>query len=656
METTKSSWSWGFLFLITLAACFLFIFNEWLFLVTKPSFLNSLGLAQQLNILLATVVILAGLCFLCLLPLVLLSLLTPLRRYKKPIMLAGIWLPAVIAAVLALMMLDNFTYTIFRFGIVSTVGWSRALYCLGFIFVVVLCFRRMRRSLDAQSQRIGNTVIKPLTLFSLVMPVFLFSFFSMVNLNKTSGLAISAAGGSGPETQSAQPRVAQAAVAQAAVAGSRPHIFLITSDGVDASHMSVYGYGRETTPRIAEIANEALIAEYAFPNAATSTGSIISIYTGKYPSETRVLYPPDILKGENSYEHLLGILRSLGYRTVQITMPHYLDVSELNLLDGFDEVRTSSLLRRADHSKYLFAMLNYMPTENALFVDEIFKRVADRMRHIFFLKKMVNPYDIVTDMADPLQDDERFHALRQEIQKLQQPLFVHVHLVCTHGEKFNIKRQVFSAGQAVASQEPWDDDFYDDSIREADHYVGEFADALKNLGLLEQSILIIGSDHGQQWNPLHRIPLIIRFPGGQYAGRILANVQNLDIAPTVLDYMDIEQPDWMRGESLITGALANRPIFSFYPVAHDQMTEDGLIISKENMQPPFYQFGGMTMIYCQRFYRLHLSSLRWEAGNVEGGLGNCLTGSEITDAEAFQLMVAHLQEYGFDIADLDQIP
>jgi arylsulfatase len=95
--------------------------------------------------------------------------------------------------------------------------------------------------------------------------------------------------------------------------------------------------------------------------------------------------------------------------------------------------------------------------------------------------------------------------------------------------------QKFSAGQSIQDQEPWSDDFYDDSILDFDMNVGEVIDELTKLGLLENTILIIGSDHGQQWNQLNRLPLIIRFPQGQYAGRIQTNVQNLDIAPTILD-------------------------------------------------------------------------------------------------------------------------
>ena len=139
---------------------------------------------------------------------------------------------------------------------------------------------------------------------------------------------------------------------------------------------------RDTTPAIRELAITALVADNAFSNSGTTPGSVISIYTGKYPTKTRLVNPPDILRGL-IYEHLPGILHSLGYMTVQITVPHYLDANELNVLDGFDKVNSNSAM----HSKYLAIITKVLPNEYALFTDEIFKRIFDRIRHIAFIKE-----------------------------------------------------------------------------------------------------------------------------------------------------------------------------------------------------------------------------------------------------------------------------
>ena len=215
--------------------------------------------------------------------------------------------------------------------------------------------------------------------------------------------------------------------------------------------------------------------------------------------------------------------------------------------------------------------------------------------------------------------------------------------------------QKFSAGQSIEDQEPWSDDFYDDSILDFDANVGKLVDDLTKLGLLDNTILIIGSDHGQQWDQLIRLPLLIRFPHAQHAGRIQVNVQNLDIAPTLLDYIGLDQPDWMRGKSLIAGELEQRPIFGVNDVEKEKDANNVFTVNWDNVDPPFYQFGGMTLIYCQKWYKLDLTSLGWETGNVEGSTSACPPGGDITDEQAFQWIIVHLKENGFDVSTLENI-
>src|SRR5829696_1467483 len=77
----KTSLSWGTLFLVTFVAAYLYTFNEWLFAITRPYFMNDLSLIRQLQIFFTISALLVSLCFLGLLPLVLLSLLPPLKKY-----------------------------------------------------------------------------------------------------------------------------------------------------------------------------------------------------------------------------------------------------------------------------------------------------------------------------------------------------------------------------------------------------------------------------------------------------------------------------------------------------------------------------------------------------------------------------------------------
>lgn len=632
MSKPKLSWN-VLLFITALVAC-LYVLNSWLFTVTKPSYVSNLALTQQIQILLVTSTLFVGLCTLGLLPLAILSCIPQLTSYTSFIQKLGAWLPATVFATLILMMVDNFTYTLFKFGIVSTEGLARGVYGLGFLALIVLCYRRVVRIVHNLSQLPRNQDNALRWTLGLMA--------GMIALSVIISMFSSRPGA---------PKNTLAEIEQ------RPHILLVTSDGINATHTSAYGYERDTTPHMRELAESSLVFENAFSNSGNTGGAIISIYTGKYPADTRVLYKPDILKGEDAYEHLPGILRSHGYKTIQITMPYYLDANGYNVLDGFDNVIIDSAEpSKAEQSKYLDTIRKYIPNEPAFFIDQMIKRIADRIRHIFFIKKMVNPYDMVMGSAGVLYDLERLESMKQFIQNASQPIFIHVHFMGTHGEKFDPRVQTFSIGRSVDSQEPWDDDFYDDSILEFDTNLGALVDFLTNQGLIDNTILIVGSDHGQQYNQTKRLPLMIRFPHGQHVGNIKANVQGLDIPATILDYIGLEIPEWMDSTSLIDEQLGQRPIFGVSNLDREQIGSGFFEVNWEKISPPFYQFSEISIIYCQKWYKLGLTELSWETGEVEGSTSVCQPGNEITDEQAFEWMVEHLSENGFDVSTLDRIP
>lgn len=119
---------------------------------------------------------------------------------------------------------------------------------------------------------------------------------------------------------------------------NRKNVILITADGLNSQHMSVYGYANDTTPFLKQMASKALISLNNFSNSGNTAGSITSILTGKLPTETRVLYRPDILRGEDSYQSLPAILKNAGYYSAQFSFGFYADAYQLNFSNAFDFV------------------------------------------------------------------------------------------------------------------------------------------------------------------------------------------------------------------------------------------------------------------------------------------------------------------------------
>jgi hypothetical protein len=157
-------------------------------------------------------------------------------------------------------------------------------------------------------------------------------------------------------------------------------------------------------------------------------------------------------------------------------------------------------------------------------------------------------------------------------------------------------------------------DFYDDAIFDFDQYVQEIFKTLSSAGELDKTIVIIYTDHNIKYQTSQRIPLIIHFPKDEYSGRVENNAQNLDIAPTILDYMGISIPSWMTGYSLIRGEPdSTRNIFS---------ATAGRVDPKLG-EPPFYQFGTINLVVCNKWYRFNTYNNLLFTGSVKGHTSPC---------------------------------
>ena len=164
--------------------------------------------------------------------------------------------------------------------------------------------------------------------------------------------------------------------------------------------------------------------------------------TGKEPIINKVYRYPDILSGRDSFEHLPGILRQRGYKTVEIGTPYYVDARRLNLLEGFDIVNNQSLNSPA--SDALRVVLGNSPS--TYFIQTISERASERLLHIFFIKEMRNPLAEVNDPAARISDEQRVDQIIDLLDHADQPVFIFAHLMDTHGPKFSFQKQVFSGG------------------------------------------------------------------------------------------------------------------------------------------------------------------------------------------------------------------
>jgi hypothetical protein len=135
---------------------------------------------------------------------------------------------------------------------------------------------------------------------------------------------------------------------------------------------------------------DALVFENAFTNAPTTRPSLASMYTGKLSTTTRLFNISGILQGKHSYQHLPGILKSLGYQSMDITFQFVSGSFDFNLRNSFD-VSDSREIRWQKFSfpgplSIVFANAEYM-------IGEVVDRIRDRVMHIFFVQKMRDEFE-----------------------------------------------------------------------------------------------------------------------------------------------------------------------------------------------------------------------------------------------------------------------
>jgi len=314
------------------------------------------------------------------------------------------------------------------------------------------------------------------------------------------------------------PVVAVGAVAFWLLPG-RPSIVLITIDALRADRLSVYGYPRNRTPAIDQLAREGMLFETAYCDMPWTTGSMSSVMTGQYSSSHGVQLPTTRLKSEAVT--MAEILHAEGYQTGAIVASFPLD-SVYGLDQGFetydDEFRLPMIAVAGVATEHVESQPPDKPEGGVDFTLRKFKNDAYRSD------------EDVTDAAIRWLETVRG----------DRPFFLWVHYFGPH-EK--LKGDV-----SFVSQEPDIVAAYDPDVETADRAVGRFIDRLESLGLLDKTLVIVHADHGQNLGEQGfvghglrideatvRIPLILRYPARIPPSlRRIDTAHNIDILPTVL--------------------------------------------------------------------------------------------------------------------------
>ena len=328
-------------------------------------------------------------------------------------------------------------------------------------------------------------------------------------------------------------------------ASQRPNVILIGIDTLSASHTSLYGYPRDTTPRLREFAREAIQFDPMVTNATWTLPSFLAMMSGLPSGAHRLDLIDDRVERVDGWETLqlapnrwtlAEAFRAGGWRTGAFVDTNWL-APEFGFEQGFEVLDGSSdKVPLADRTGGL--------TRVASLAEEWLGSLDEGDPSFLFLHAydVHGPYGAPPDWRAKFADEPPLEL--PETVPVDGPLQAY-DVVPTY-----IARGEQPTGELPPTMDPRPIvNAYDAGIAEVDDKLGDLFDRWRADGRLDRSIIMLTSDHGESMTDQHRlfghgfigsaitrVPLLVRLPHGKHGGlKVRGMSQTIDLMPTLLE-------------------------------------------------------------------------------------------------------------------------
>ncbi len=374
----------------------------------------------------------------------------------------------------------------------------------------------------------------------------------------------------------------------------RPNIIILLLDTLSARHISLYGYARETMPNLEIFARRATIFHAHHSAGNFTTPSSASLLTGVYPWTHRALHYAGLLKRNmvshnifnlfNGRYHRLGFAHNLLADALLYQVAEDIDehvrFGAFNLIDStiFDNAFPNDALT-AFRAFDQYLVEGYQP--GSIYYSHLY-----RMQNLVEIKQAREAVGSEYPRGMPSVGSSNrsftleplFDGVIELLRAQPTPFFGYIHLYPPHEpylpraefvDKFQDnwrptwkKDHFFSEGEnfphlMVQRRR------YDTFIAHTDAELGRLLSALDANGLLDNSYVIVTSDHGQLfergvhghstpllYQPLIHVPLFISAPGQRERVDVLTPTSNIDLLPTLMQIAGLPVPPWAEGQLL----------------------------------------------------------------------------------------------------------
>jgi arylsulfatase len=324
-----------------------------------------------------------------------------------------------------------------------------------------------------------------------------------------------------------------------------PNIVLIVVDCLRADHLKSYGYSKETSPNIDNIAATGILYKNAYSCAAWTKPAVASIFTSLYPNKHNTIM--DVGAFPDQLLTLAEILKNNGYNTGFFNGGNPAIGGKLNFYQGFDAFFEPALW-------------------GTILTDQFLTHISGLGEEKFFA------YIHYMDLHLPYNRNEYNDYFSEKTANyLLMPHYINRKPIrlATANDAFPEKDRQYLIS------------LYDGQIRYIDNTIKTLIAKLKEKKLLKNTVVIITADHGEElwdhqnfehghtlYNELLHVPLIII--GGKFKSSVMETpVSIVDLFPTILDLANIPSGRFeLDGKSLLK--LHSRPIFAMGTLYKDE--------------------------------------------------------------------------------------
>ncbi|HRU06468.1 MAG TPA: sulfatase-like hydrolase/transferase [Candidatus Brocadiia bacterium] len=379
-----------------------------------------------------------------------------------------------------------------------------------------------------------------------------------------------------------------------AEATRKPNILFITTDQQRWDTVGAYGRGHVRTPCLDRLAGEGVLFERAYAQNVVCIPSRACMQTGRYTHQHGVRYMEDeidLTPGLPAHEvTVMKRLQEAGYvtgATGKIHMMPERDFDWMEIVGGKGARWTQSTglpigpaplgaqyaawvearepgayeriyaqRRQPDYKRNICSMVNCLPLE--LYVETYILEKSIE----FIRANKERPFFLWCGFCGPHgpHDPPASHANLYDPREVELPATLGADLsgkprhIAGRAQPELARRD---GGMAYRRYMAW----YYCLCTLIDEYVGKLVDTLRREALLDNTLIVYVSDHGEMlgdydmygkgnfYEPVSRVPMIARPPGGCARRRVGRVAETMDVAATFLDYAGVAQPREMQARS-----------------------------------------------------------------------------------------------------------